>query len=217
MTPTGDSSTWTPPWVYSLGTGVWISGPDHQISYINERALQLLGKSLSECLGQPCYMVVAGRDAMGNLYCTNSCPVTRLASQQSEIEPMEMQVPGPDGMDRWIKVLAIPVTAADGSGPWLVHCVLDESRAHRIEEYLTKVSSRSTTPTGQEPKYAHFALSRREMQILDLLADDETLHGIAATLHLSHATVRNHVQHILSKLGVHSIMEAVAYYLLAKE
>jgi DNA-binding NarL/FixJ family response regulator len=29
--------------------------------------------------------------------------------------------------------------------------------------------------------------------------------------------VRNHVQHILTKLGVHSILEAVAFYLLVEE
>jgi DNA-binding CsgD family transcriptional regulator len=31
---------------------------------------------------------------------------------------------------------------------------------------------------------------------------------------VSHATVRNHVQHILAKTGSHSILEAVARYLL---
>jgi DNA-binding NarL/FixJ family response regulator len=32
-------------------------------------------------------------------------------------------------------------------------------------------------------------------------------------LFLSQATVRNHIQHILAKLGVHSRVEAVAYAL----
>ena len=60
-------------------------------------------------------------------------------------------------------------------------------------------------------------LSEREREILRLLSNDESLHGIAHRLDLSYATVRNHVQHVLNKLGVHSILEAVAFYLLVEE
>jgi two-component system nitrate/nitrite response regulator NarL len=34
---------------------------------------------------------------------------------------------------------------------------------------------------------------------------------VAEQLHVSPATVRNHVQNLLGKLGVHSRLEAVAY------
>jgi DNA-binding NarL/FixJ family response regulator len=37
---------------------------------------------------------------------------------------------------------------------------------------------------------------------------------IAKRLFVSHATVRNHVQHILAKLGAHSILESIALHLL---
>ncbi|MDH4038859.1 MAG: helix-turn-helix transcriptional regulator [Candidatus Krumholzibacteria bacterium] len=57
-------------------------------------------------------------------------------------------------------------------------------------------------------------LTQREREILSLLAEDATLHEIAERLGVSYATVRNHVQHILRKLGVHSILEAVAVFLL---
>ena len=57
-------------------------------------------------------------------------------------------------------------------------------------------------------------LTVREREILRLLAEDHDLYTIANELHISYVTVRNHVQHVLAKLGVHSIMEAVACYLL---
>jgi len=57
-------------------------------------------------------------------------------------------------------------------------------------------------------------LTKREAEILRLLAEDPDLRKIAVSLHISYATVRNHVQHILGKLGVHSISEAVAYHIL---
>ena len=57
-------------------------------------------------------------------------------------------------------------------------------------------------------------LTRREEEVLALLADDLTQKQIAERLHVSYTTVRTHVQRILSKLGVHSIQAAVACHLL---
>jgi two-component system nitrate/nitrite response regulator NarL len=46
------------------------------------------------------------------------------------------------------------------------------------------------------------------MRLVATGADTKT---IAASLHVSPATVRNHVQSIMGKLGVHSRLQAVAY------
>lgn len=53
-------------------------------------------------------------------------------------------------------------------------------------------------------------LSPRERQVLDLLAQGESKDAIAERLYLSTNTVRNHIQNILTKLGAHSRLEAVA-------
>jgi DNA-binding NarL/FixJ family response regulator len=53
-------------------------------------------------------------------------------------------------------------------------------------------------------------LSRREADVLQLMADGASNQEIAEQLHLSHHTVRNHVQHIFARLGAHSKLEAVA-------
>lgn len=42
-------------------------------------------------------------------------------------------------------------------------------------------------------------------------------HAIAARLQVRHVTIRNHVQHILATLGAHSILEAVAYFLVSQD
>ena len=55
------------------------------------------------------------------------------------------------------------------------------------------------------------ALTPREQQILLLLAEGLTATAISGQLYISRATVRNHIQHILAKLGLHSKIEAVAY------
>jgi DNA-binding NarL/FixJ family response regulator len=53
-------------------------------------------------------------------------------------------------------------------------------------------------------------LSKREREVLELLAAGLNNDDIAGQLFLSRATVRTHVQNILGKLEVHSRMEAVA-------
>ena len=53
-------------------------------------------------------------------------------------------------------------------------------------------------------------LTRRESQVLDLLAENASTAQIAERLNLSTATVRTHVKHVLRKLGVHTRADAVA-------
>ena len=72
----------------------------------------------------------------------------------------------------------------------------------------------SWRPVWKRRKYSanheRGSLSRREREVLRLLADGQTTNAIARTLCISHSTARNHIQHILHKLHVHSRLEAVA-------
>jgi DNA-binding CsgD family transcriptional regulator len=56
-------------------------------------------------------------------------------------------------------------------------------------------------------------LTPRESEIVRLLATGATSRAVAQRLNVSTATVRNHVQHILAKLGAHSRLEVVAHVL----
>jgi NarL family two-component system response regulator LiaR len=57
------------------------------------------------------------------------------------------------------------------------------------------------------------ALTRREGEILTLLAKGHGTQDIADLLSISLNTVRNHIQHILQKFQVHTRLEAVAFAL----
>jgi len=207
--------TWVPSWVKTLGTAVWVTDPEGRIAFMNSRAEDLLGREAASCIGSPCHRIVSGCDELGRPFCATLCPMERRARLGQEIEPVRMRV-SRNGVSQWIQVLAISVHDPLRDRPYLVHCVLDQNRVHRIEEYLTRVATR-TKGNNRPESDARFHLTNREKEILALLVGDETLYGIADKLNVSHATVRNHVQHILAKLGVHSIMEAVAYYLLDDE
>ncbi len=55
------------------------------------------------------------------------------------------------------------------------------------------------------------ALTRREREVLALLADGHTTNEVADALSISVMTVQSHVKNVLAKLGVHSKVEAIRY------
>ena len=54
------------------------------------------------------------------------------------------------------------------------------------------------------------ALTTRQYEVLQLLGQGASTADIAAMLHLSTETVRNHIRHVFAALGAHSRLEAVA-------
>jgi len=212
MDGTGEAPRGFPSWIDAVGAPVWISDPTGGIAYVNSRAERLLGIAAADCIGRPCHEVVGGRDAQGRPHCGPHCPIAARARRHSEIEPFEMSVGRSPETERWVQVLIIKVGTGADHRPWLVHCAISRNKAHRIETYLAKVAARTESRAAREA--GRQELTPREREILGLLADDHDLYTIAGELHISYVTVRNHVQHVLAKLGVHSMMEAVACYLL---
>ena len=70
------------------------------------------------------------------------------------------------------------------------------------------VRPRSDAP--ERPPKVDGRLTPRQREILRLLADGRSTEQIAATLHISRETVRNHVRHISKRLGTKSRLQAVA-------
>jgi DNA-binding CsgD family transcriptional regulator len=64
---------------------------------------------------------------------------------------------------------------------------------------------RKGPPPGGRPD-----LSRRQCEVLELLADGVPAREIARRLGLAEPTVRNHIRLVLRKLDCHSQLEAVA-------
>jgi DNA-binding CsgD family transcriptional regulator len=77
-----------------------------------------------------------------------------------------------------------------------------EIEAHGVGEprKVTFVPIAVKLPDGEEPML---------LQVVEGLARGLTTRGLAATLHISASTVRNHLQSAFRKLGVHSRLEAV--------
>jgi DNA-binding CsgD family transcriptional regulator len=200
-----------PPWIHRLGVAVWVSDPGQKLAFLNPRAEALLGVRREDSVGRPCYELVASEDSRGRPFCTQRCSLVGFARGDQVLKPVRVGIRSTQPQPRWLELLIIPIEGPDGTWPWLVHCAQEVDRSHRIEQYLQRVASRSRrTLCKLRP------LTPREVEVLELLAGDLSLDETALSLGIRRVTVRNHVQHILGKLGVHSIREAVALHLLGR-
>lgn len=83
--------------------------------------------------------------------------------------------------------------------------LLDSKAARSVVEKL--MAQQPPQPKAEEQDY----LTAREREVLALIAEGATNKEIAAKLTVSENTARNHVSHILSKLGFSRRSEAAAY------
>jgi two-component system, NarL family, response regulator DevR len=64
---------------------------------------------------------------------------------------------------------------------------------------------------GQRPEVERPAVSEREVEVLQCLADGMPIPAIARRLDLSQHTVRNHLRAVMAKLDVHTSLDAVVH------
>jgi DNA-binding CsgD family transcriptional regulator len=182
---------------------------------MNAPAERLLGVTARESVGRPCHSVVASRTSSGAAFCGPRCALVAAAGAGAEVAPVDVQVGGcARRPHHWLQLTAIPVDGPDRSGHWIVHTARNDDRAHRLEQYVGRIARRSEAIRELDGPAARRPLSPRERDVLELLSRDVEPSRIAAQLGLSYVTVRNHVQHLLAKLGAHSVDEAVAMHVL---
>jgi DNA-binding NarL/FixJ family response regulator len=85
-----------------------------------------------------------------------------------------------------------------------VGAMATEPQDHLSDAWRSRDRSRS---------YIVPTLTRRELEVLEVLAAGLSTEDGAKALHVSPLTIRSHVKSILGKLGVHSKLEAVTYAL----
>lgn len=79
-----------------------------------------------------------------------------------------------------------------------------------IDQTLLRRLTRAATSSPVRPRTPIDALTPRERHVLALLVEGLSTAEIVVALDITHSTARTHVQSILSKLGVHSRLQAVA-------
>jgi PAS domain S-box-containing protein len=193
--------------------GVWISGPEGAILFWNDAAEAILGYSAKQVVGRFCRDVFGGCDSNGNRVCGWPCPIKALLHGGDLVEHFDMATRTRMGQPLWIDVSCVAVPTGEHRPPTIVHLFRDVTAAHQIELLVRQqlAQTKLKLATSEETLSPIGELSQRELQVVTLMRMGASTAAIADQLFITKATVRNHIQNILSKLKVHTRLEAVAY------
>ena len=187
--------------------GAFAIGPDGRVVLWNRAAERILGWSAKEVLGRSCCEVLVGSDVNGNRLCYQGCHVMSLVEQGEGVQHFEMQARAKTGKSVWLDISILEAPAASGGRSMTVHLFRDVTATRALLDLVGERLAPSVASNGN----AASLLTRRELEILQLMASGANTKVLAERLHVSQATIRNHAQNIFAKLGVHSRLEAVAY------
>jgi len=191
--------------------GVWVSGPDGRILFWNRAAEAILGYPAPQVVGQLCHEVFSGCDSHGNRICGWPCPIKTLLHGGDLVQHFDMATRTRTGEPVWLDVSCISVPAGHNQPPTVVHLFRDVTLAHQIEVLVRQQLAQGKFATSEADVILNGELTPREQQVVILMRAGATTVAIADQLFISKATVRNHMQNIFGKLGVHTRLAAVAY------
>ncbi len=207
---------------------------NHRIIFWNKGAEKLMERTAAQALGRLCHEIFCGKDPFGNRFCGETCSVTSAFAKHETVNRFEFTT----GERAQAKSIGVTVIEIPDSRPGFftaVHIMDRIDEKSRLARELNRLretigahapaphSDEGSTPISlQMNRHASSApapevdatiaeqLSERELDVLRAIAAGLANKDIANSLHISVATTRNHVQHILKKLNVHSKLEAVA-------
>lgn len=200
--------------------GAFVVNEELRIHYWNAAAEEILGFGRGEVAGQWCYQILQGYNEERRLICRARCEVAELILRSKPVSNYDIQVRTKSKDGRWLNmsIFAYP-GGENGDKKLIVHLFRDVHQKKKDEAFFRRVmeiaSRNHNSPPQEEVQvnnpHLFEKLTPREEQILALLAKGHSTREIAQGLSISPSTVRNHVQHILRKLQVHTRLEAVTY------
>ena len=203
----------------SASCGIYAVSVDQTIIFWNRAAERILGYPSDEVLGRRCYEVMNGLGP-GSLTpeCLGGCPSMRYLRTGLIPATARLRMLCSSGERKWVTVTPMVVAGILGGAPLLVH-LFDDSQ--ETEDYSQAEGSLRDAllagganilsdhpPAPASPGQAP-ALTRRELEVLRLVALGRETHRIADELGISRHTVRNHIRNLRHKLDASTKLDAV--------
>lgn len=175
--------------IFRSGDALFAYDDDMRIVLWNDAAERLTGIPAAEAVGRSCWDVLHGVDERGAVICHPGCSGARLARKGWPVPCHRMVIRTEEGRRR-VSVSTVSV------------------KLPGAEPMVLQLLRNGADPDGSGD--GSTTLTRRQRQVLRLLAEGVQAKLIATRLGIAEVTVRNHIAAILRELGCHSQLEAVA-------
>ncbi len=206
-------------WIARTADGVLAVDSESKIILWNHAAEETLGFTPKEVLGKFCYEVLPGTDLSCNLFCFKGCSVMTMTKKGQLVQNYDLQVLTKNLRKIWLNVSILLVPNPGRRNQLIVHLFRPLSNPGDITRMVEQMAAtvlgglkkddRGPRIGRSSPLLNASPLSRRETEILYLMAQCISTKEIAAKLCISYTTVRTHIKHILEKLHTHNKLEAV--------
>jgi len=189
------------------GHAILVTDVDGTLRMCTRLAADLLECDPGSAVGQRCWTAVRLQSPDGSAFCCPDCAIRRRAREQGSpwCQTARVRVPTSPRLD--IELLTFSVLQKSGILQPILHFLTPFPMNRETGEPAERSQQFVIRPNGLA------RLSRREMEVLRLLALGLGTLDIAISLFISPVTVRNHVESILRKLGVHSRLDAILMWL----
>lgn len=198
--------------------GAYVMSLDQTILFWNQAAERILGYPSNQVVGRRCYEVVTGLVPGGfTPECLLGCPSLRALRNGEIPQGLTMLIPCASGERKAVSFTPMVVAIAERDAPVLVHLFEDSAEEQEHEEGADSLRGdlldRGADIVSDRPEEAGASaavrLTRRELEVLRLVAHGWSTQRIADELSISPHTVRNHVRHFRAKLNATTKLEAV--------
>jgi PAS domain S-box-containing protein len=194
----------------------------NQILHWNDAAIELFGFTAEEVMGRNLQTVIQARDVHGNRLSADYGAFHEMIRIGEAPQSFEIAIITATGKMIRIAVAVVVVLGPQPAEYALVYLMTPMHRRRRADEAIDRLLAQfnlpgvtvpgTTVSTGAEQrgtsKQRH--LTRRQLEVLLLLAEGKRSGEIAEELGISVHTVRTHIQGILRTLGAANRLEAVS-------
>lgn len=189
---------------------VFVTDRRSHIVFWNDAARVLLGFTGEEAVGADCGRLLGGSDMFGNRYCSDDCPIMRMANRGEVVHNFALNLRTKEQQHLVTQVSVLQLRVREDF--LLVHLLRSTADLEPRAPLETSEPPRPRLMAARESADARARkLTGREVEVLAMLAAGRSTPEIAERLHIAQLTARSHIQNILEKLEVHSKAEAVAF------
>ena len=188
-----------------------------RISGWNSAAAELFGVSEADAIGIPCHNILQCSTEDG-IAASEDCTIAQAAQVNHPLGNFDLRLLTKAGR-LWCNLSTLQARDTASGARHTIYIVRPRELRKRLEQALGEfVRARfKSVPNGvarissELPQGVNVRLTSREVEVLKSLAKGHSTKRIADQLNISSATVNNHIKHILTKLDVHTRLEAIRH------